>query len=117
MDEKRSALYQRFASELIATALEDTPVVLVTGPRQCGKTTLVQKLVSGNREFFTPDDDTVLVVAHSDPAGLVRGSKSPPRYARDISNMATLQLLVISPGGGEELCKSTSCGFGVARAP
>jgi predicted AAA+ superfamily ATPase len=39
MDEKRSALYQRFASELIATALEDTPVVLVTGFRQCGKTT------------------------------------------------------------------------------
>lgn len=73
MDEKRSALYQRFASELIATALEDTPVVLVTDPRQCGKTTLVQKLVSGNREFLTLDDDTVLAAARSDPAGLVRG--------------------------------------------
>jgi predicted AAA+ superfamily ATPase len=73
MDDKRSALYQRFASELIATALEDTPVVLVAGPRQCGKTTLVQKLVSGNREFLTLDDDTVLAAARSDPAGLVRG--------------------------------------------
>jgi predicted AAA+ superfamily ATPase len=73
MDDKRSALYQRFASELIATALGDTPVVLVTGPRQCGKTTLVQKLVSGNREFLTLDDDTVLAAARSDPAGLVRG--------------------------------------------
>ena len=72
MDEKRSALYQRFASELITTALEDTPVVLVAGPRQCGKTTLVQKLLSGNREFLTLDDDTVLAAARSDPAGLVR---------------------------------------------
>jgi len=73
MDEKQSAFYPRFASELIATALEDTPVVLVTGPRQCGKTTLVQKLVSGDREFLTLDDDTVLAAARSDPAGLVRG--------------------------------------------
>lgn len=73
MDENQNKLYQRFASEIIATALEDTPVVLVTGPRQCGKTTLVQNLVSGNREFLTLDDDTVLAAGRSDPAGLVRG--------------------------------------------
>ena len=69
MDENQNKLYQRFASEIIATALEDTPVVLVTGPRQCGKTTLVQNLVSGNREFLTLDDDTVLAAGRSDRAG------------------------------------------------
>ncbi len=73
MNERQDALYQRFASKLIKTALEDTPVILVTGPRQCGKTTLVLKLVSGKREFLTLDDDTVLASARSDPAGLVRG--------------------------------------------
>jgi predicted AAA+ superfamily ATPase len=73
MVESEEYLYQRFASVRIATALEDTPVVLVTGPRQCGKTTLVRQLVAGDREFLTLDDDTVLAAARSDPTGLIRG--------------------------------------------
>jgi hypothetical protein len=55
--------------ELVATALKDTPVVMVTAPRQCGKSTLVRDLVAGNREFITMDDDTVLAAARSDPTG------------------------------------------------
>ena len=51
---------------------KDTPVVMVTGPRQCGKTTLVRDLVAGKREFITMNDDTVLAAARSDPTGLVR---------------------------------------------
>jgi hypothetical protein len=57
---------------VLNTALSDTPVVLVTGPRQCGKTTLVRNLVAGRRKFITLDDDTMLSAARSDPAGLVR---------------------------------------------
>src|SRR5271155_2992980 len=72
MDDTDHALYPRFSAELVATALKDTPVVMVTGPRQCGKTTLVRDLVAGNREFITMDDDTVLAAARSDPTGLVR---------------------------------------------
>jgi predicted AAA+ superfamily ATPase len=34
-------LYSRFARERLEEALADSPVVLVHGPRQCGKTTLV----------------------------------------------------------------------------
>src|ERR1039457_6261337 len=73
MTDLENALCPRFAAAVIKTALEGTPVVLVTGPRQCGKTTLVRDLVAGKREFLTMDDETTLASARSDPAGLVRG--------------------------------------------
>ncbi|MGA2219250.1 MAG: ATP-binding protein, partial [Terracidiphilus sp.] len=73
MDEPENAIYPRFSAAVAATALRDTPVVLVTGPRQCGKTTLVRDLIAGNREFLTLDDEIILASARSDPAGLVRG--------------------------------------------
>ena len=73
MDASQNPLYPRFAAGPVATALADTPVVLVSGPRQCGKTTLVRDLVAGKREFITLDDDTILASARSDPGGLVRG--------------------------------------------
>jgi predicted AAA+ superfamily ATPase len=73
MDAPQNPFYPRFAAAQVATALGDTPVVLVSGPRQCGKTTLVRDLVAGKREFLTLDDDTILASARSDPGGLVRG--------------------------------------------
>jgi predicted AAA+ superfamily ATPase len=35
-----ATLYRRLAEPALVTALKDTPVVLIHGPRQCGKTTL-----------------------------------------------------------------------------
>jgi predicted AAA+ superfamily ATPase len=64
---------KRFAAEPINTALTDTPVVLLIGPRQCGKTTLVRHLFNKDRQYVTLDDDTVLAAARSDPGGFVRG--------------------------------------------
>jgi predicted AAA+ superfamily ATPase len=75
MAEPRKRLYPRFSAAQVLTALKDTPVVLVTGPRQCGKTTLVRSLVAAGREFITLDNDTVLASARADPAGLVRSFK------------------------------------------
>ncbi len=71
-EEENRALFPRFANEVVTTALRDTPVVMVTGPRQCGKTTLVRDLIATKREFVTMDDDTLLAAARSDPTGLVR---------------------------------------------
>jgi predicted AAA+ superfamily ATPase len=70
MDE--GELFHRFASDRVTAALRDTPVVMVVGPRQCGKTTLVRDLVAGERAYITLDDDTVLEGAREDPAGFVR---------------------------------------------
>jgi uncharacterized protein len=72
MDQPEQGLFPRFATEIVTAALRDTPIVMVTGPRQCGKTTLVRDLITSKREFITMDDDTVLAAARSDPTGLVR---------------------------------------------
>lgn len=68
-------LFQRFSTQLVTRALQDTPVVMISGPRQCGKTTLVRDLIIEDRDFITLDDDTFLAAARNDPVGLVRGLK------------------------------------------
>jgi hypothetical protein len=65
-------LYRRFAETRLVEALSDTPVVLIHGPRQCGKTTLAR--MAGRRRgfaYFTFDDDVVLAGARADPIGFV----------------------------------------------
>lgn len=66
------ALFRRFSAERVRTALKDTPVVMVNGPRQSGKTTLVREFVAADRAYITLDDETVLDAARSDPTGLIR---------------------------------------------
>lgn len=68
-----SLLFPRFARSRIELALSDTPVVLLHGPRQCGKTTLARSFETAGRPYFTLDDDTVLSAARSDPAAFLRG--------------------------------------------
>ncbi|TCT01965.1 hypothetical protein EDC26_12153 [Paralcaligenes ureilyticus] len=63
----------RFVEANVRAALHDTPVVLINGPRQCGKTTLVRQLTGELHTYITLDDDTALAAARSDPAGFVRG--------------------------------------------
>ena len=65
-------LFPRFAADRVRTALKDTPVVMVSGPRQCGKTTMVRQFASRNRTYITLDDDTVLEAVRNDPSGFVR---------------------------------------------
>jgi len=69
----RTRLFPRFSTQNVIAALADTPVVMVTGPRQSGKTTLVRELIQGDRRYITLDDDTPLEAALSDPTGFIRG--------------------------------------------
>ena len=64
-------LYPRFITPRIKEALTDTPVVLISGPRQSGKTTLARQ-VSAGRTFLTLDNEPTLQAALDDPVGLVR---------------------------------------------
>ena len=68
----RGRLYPRFAEARLVEALADTPVVLIHGPRQSGKTTLA-RLAGKPRRFayFSFDDDVALAGAKADPIGFV----------------------------------------------
>ena len=65
-------MYTRHAKLQIEEALEDTHVVLISGPRQSGKTTLSQDVAGIGMEYFTLDDPTTLDAAQADPVGLLR---------------------------------------------
>ena len=76
-------LYPRFLGSHLLEALEDSSVVLVHGPRQCGKTTFAQSVCApaittdppGGAEtayrYVSFDDDVVRAGAQSDPMGFV----------------------------------------------
>lgn len=66
-------MYERFAKSRIEEALADTRVVLISGPRQSGKTTLATDIAAEEIPFFTLDDATVLAAANDDPVGFLRG--------------------------------------------
>lgn len=65
-------LYERHATSQIIDALADTPVVVIVGPRQCGKSTLAEQ-ISGhkNAELVSLDDAALRAAANADPTGFV----------------------------------------------
>jgi uncharacterized protein len=67
-------MIRRNLQQHILTSLGDTPIVLLQGPRQSGKSTLVQSLAASPddpRPYITLDDTTVLAAARSDPEAFV----------------------------------------------
>lgn len=69
-------LYPRWIEARMAEALADTPVVLLTGPRQAGKTTLVRQMAANGLRYLTLDDELTLLSAREDPVGMVRSLDS-----------------------------------------
>lgn len=68
--------FQREISPHVAKLAGMFPVVMVTGPRQAGKSTLVREMFS-SYEYVTMDDHSATAVAKVDPVGFLSGRKRP----------------------------------------
>jgi predicted AAA+ superfamily ATPase len=69
--------YQRSIENTLRTLNETFPVVLLTGPRQVGKTTLLTKMAESNRKIVSLDNPTVRALAKSEPEMFLQ-RYSPP---------------------------------------
>jgi predicted AAA+ superfamily ATPase len=71
-------LFNRHLTPALEAAFQDTPVVLVTGPRQAGKTTLCRIAADQRRmQVLSLDDAATLSAATRDPAGFVAALDGP----------------------------------------
>jgi uncharacterized protein len=84
---------KRVAARAVTTALEAAPVCVVTGARQCGKTTLVRNLAGEDEPVYvTLDDVDVLAQAKEAPDSLL---KRGPRMILDEVQRAPELLLAV----------------------
>ncbi|HET6427882.1 MAG TPA: ATP-binding protein [Phycisphaerae bacterium] len=69
----------RHISTQLLESLSDSPVVLLHGARQTGKSTLVKHLsaTSHPSRYITLDDTSVLSATDADPAGFIAGLEGP----------------------------------------
>lgn len=61
----------RALAQTIRTAMRSFPAVIVTGPRQSGKTTLLKALGAGTHRFVSLEDPDVRIRAREDPIGFL----------------------------------------------
>jgi predicted AAA+ superfamily ATPase len=64
--------YVRWQVETTKNALQNRRVVVISGARQTGKTTLVRQLVDKDSVYHTLDDESVLALAKQDPRDFVK---------------------------------------------
>lgn len=71
-------MIRRNIQNSVRQAMADTPVVLLNGARQTGKTTLVQEMAARpGFQYFTLDDAATLGLAVGDPSGFIRNLTGP----------------------------------------
>jgi uncharacterized protein len=69
--------YARAMGDCWRQADEQFPVLLLTGPRQVGKTTLLRHLCADDRRYVTLDDPSVRTLARDDPALFLQRFEPP----------------------------------------
>lgn len=71
-------LFPRYAAADVEAALADTPVVVIVGPRQSGKSTLAEQIAAGRgAEAVSLDDAAARGAANADPTGFVEERDLP----------------------------------------
>lgn len=66
----------RHIESVISECLQQFPVLLVTGPRQVGKTTLLQHICN-SYEYITFDDPLILTEATEEPNLFLKNNEPP----------------------------------------
>ena len=70
-------MFQRTLSAVIREVADCFPVLLLTGPRQVGKTTLLEMLTTSRHRYVTLDDLNSRALAQQDPTLFVQTFKPP----------------------------------------
>ena len=69
---------KRNLEKIVSQVTKEYPVLLVTGPRQVGKTTMLQKLMEGtDRSYVSLDDLNERSIAKTDPELFLQLHKPP----------------------------------------
>lgn len=79
----KEAFYERQLAEIVRNASAHFPALLLTGPRQVGKTTLLESIAEPERRYVTLDDFDARSLAQNDP-GLFIQSYRPPLIIDEI---------------------------------
>jgi len=61
----------------VEEALADTPVIMIAGPRQAGKSTLAEEFAGKGRRYVTLDDPIALSEAKRDPGAFLDANGAP----------------------------------------
>ena len=59
--------FERTIKATLKSINESLPVLLLTGPRQVGKTTLLTKMAEGKRKIISLDNPTIRALARNEP--------------------------------------------------
>lgn len=70
-------MYKRNITQDFLESLQDTPVLLLNGARQAGKSTLVKSLIGTDHQYYTMDDPTTLSSIKKDPLMFLEGLTGP----------------------------------------
>jgi predicted AAA+ superfamily ATPase len=65
-------MFSRWQQPLLEMAIKTRRVLILSGPRQCGKTTLAKTLISEHVIYRTLDDKSLLEAARNDPNNFVK---------------------------------------------
>src|SRR4051812_7480453 len=70
--------YPRFLTPRLLESFQDTPLLLIKGARQVGKSTLMKELVNQlGGQSLSFDDPSLLSIAKGDPRGFIDQLKTP----------------------------------------
>jgi len=71
--------FKRRAEKPLKEAVKQFPVILITGPRQAGKSTLLRHCFPGY-QYVTFDDVLIRNLAETDPALFLQTYEPPPYF-------------------------------------